>query len=395
MKICFVSHSAGLGGAERVLLESIELLHAQGTECCALMPTEGPFCQELRKLGIPVAIISYPMWMGRGKASFWTRLKAALNLVKDTLLAAWQVSRWKCDVVYSNTATVCVGAFAARLLGRPHVWHLEEFGFEDQGLSFLFGQRFSLSLIERLSSRCICLSSALARKYEQSIDPSKITIVYPSMHRALNGEGSSSREDSSILRRTDGFRCVLVGALIEGKGQRDAVLALARLKQEGIAAELVIVGRGEAEYQRSLAELVRANGLENEVIFIEQVKNSLPVMRSADAVLICSKSEAFGRVTIEGMFSGRPVVGARSGATPELIKEGVSGLLYAQGDCSDLAAKIEHLYKNPGVAAELGRNAQSWVESYFTRERCTAELVAVLNAVCLPTAKAMGPAPVM
>jgi glycosyltransferase involved in cell wall biosynthesis len=388
--VCFVSHSSGGGGAERVLLETVEPLQSQGFGCRVLLPEEGPFCGELTRLGVPFSVISYPMWMGRGKASLGIRVKAALNLVKDTLEVAWQISRWKCDVVYSNTATVCVGAFAARLLGLPHVWHLHEFGLEDQGLSFLFGERRSMALIGRLSSRCICVSSALARKYEQSIDPSKITVIYPSMHRAFCDTESLSYNPDPAVLPAERFRCVIVGALIEGKGQRDAILALADLRKAGISAELVIVGQGEAQYRRSLEELVKGINLEKEVTFIEQVKNALPIMRSAKVVLVCSKSEAFGRVTIEGMFSGTPVVGTRSAATAELIKDGVNGLLYSQGDPADLAAKIEYLYKNAAIAADLGRNAHSWVETCFTRERCTRELVAVLDSLSLSPARAMG-----
>lgn len=394
MKICFVCHSAGNGGAERVFLETIELLHAQGIECRVLLPSTGPFCRELAGLGIPYSVISYPMWMARGQVPIAIRIKAALNLAKDTLLVAWKILRWRSDVVYSNTSTVCVGALAARLTGLTHVWHLEEFGFEDQGLSFLFGETRSMALINNLSSRCICLSFALAEKYLQYVEPSKMSIIYPSMHRALESGRISGSVELPNAPRVAKFRCVLVGALIEGKGQRDALLAIAHLKKAGKSVDLLIVGRGDAHYRRSLEQLVQDNDLENDVVFVEHVSDSLPVMRSSDTVLICSKSEAFGRVTIEGMFSGRPVIGARSAATAELIKDGVTGLLYQQGDPVDLAAKIERLYKNPGIASDLGRNACSWVEGYFTRERCTRELLAVFNSLSSPPENAMGPTPV-
>lgn len=389
MKLCFVSHSAGNGGAERVFLETIELLHTQGVECRVVLPDQGPFCDELAALGIPYSVISYPMWMTRGKVSAWARVKASLNLLKDTLQVAWLISRWKCDVVYSNTATICVGAFAAGVVGRPHVWHLHEFGLEDQGLSFLLGDRQSLEMINRLSSRCICVSHALRKKYEHSIDPYKIAVIYPSMHRGLEREIGSS--DEIPIPRAEKFRCVIVGALIEGKGQRDAVLALAHLKKSGLPVELLIVGQGEARYRHSLDKLVTENNLGHEVTFIHQVSNSLPVMRSANVILVCSRSEAFGRVTVEGMYSGRPVIGARAAATAELIKDGVTGLLYSQGDPSDLAGKIEYVYRNPTLATELGRSAKSWVVTNFTRGRYAKEIMAVLDSICPRTPEKVRP----
>jgi glycosyltransferase involved in cell wall biosynthesis len=380
MRICFVSHSAGSGGAERVLLETIELLERSGVECRVLLPSEGSFCRELTQLGVPYSIISYPMWMSRGKASFFTRLKAALNLIKDTPLVAWQILRWKCDVVYSNTATVCVGAFASRFLRRSHIWHLHEFGLEDQGLSFLFGERFSLALIDRLSTRCICVSHALAKKYARSLEPSKITVVYPSMHRALSDVENSRQPDAPVLPRTERFRCIIVGALIEGKGQRDAVLALAHLKKNGIAAELLVVGGGEPQYCHTLEELVQTNNLEKEVVFLGPVENARSLLQSSDVVLVCSKSEAFGRVTIEGMFAGQPVIGARSAATAELIKDGINGLLYNPGDPKDLASKIESVYQNPELGKRLGGNAKMWIDGYFTPRRYTEDVLTILGS---------------
>ncbi len=72
---------------------------------------------------------------------FMQRTASSLSLLKDTFLVAYKVFVGGV-ILYSMTCsiTVCVGAFAARLMRRPHVWHLHEFGFEDQGLSFVFGQ---------------------------------------------------------------------------------------------------------------------------------------------------------------------------------------------------------------------------------------------------------------
>jgi len=392
MRICFLSHSSHNGGAERVLLETIEVLQMQGAECRVLLPSRGELCQELGRLGVPFSIVSFPLWMSRGKARFALRCRAAFGILVNTLMIAWSIHRWGCDIVYSNTATVCVGGLASRLVGRPHIWHLHEFGLEDQALSFLFGDNASLALINRLSSRCICVSHALASKYAQSIDPSKIVVIYPSMHLALK-DGTDSTQFESCVTSRKRFRCVIVGTLMEGKGQGESVLAFARLREIGIDAELLVVGDGLPDYCHFLGGLVRSNQLEDRVTFVGQVRDALTPMRSSDAVLVCSKSEAFGRVTIEGMFVGKPVIGARSGATAELIQDGVNGLLYNQGDPSDLAAKIEYLYKNPGIANELGRNGQSWVEKCFTQERYAGELIAVLKSLSLPIAKVIGPAP--
>jgi glycosyltransferase involved in cell wall biosynthesis len=389
MRVCFISHSSNCGGAEQVLLEHLDVLREAGVECRVVLPGRGALADELKRMNIRFAIVSFPVWVSRDRLSSWGRAKAAFSIVANAVLVAWHIVRWNCGVVYSNTVTVCVGALAARLTARPHIWHFQEFGKRDHGLSFIFGDRFSIKWLDRLSTRCLCLSNSLASQYAQWVEPSKIAVVYPSMHRTLEAR------DASPTPGTPGrFRCVIVGALQEGKGQEESILAMAALEASGVDAELVIYGDGLAGYRNRLEAAIAVHRLQGKVTLAGRVPASLPVMKNADAILICSRSEGFGRVTVEGMFSGKPVVGARSGATAELIKDGINGLLYDPGNPQDLADKIVYLRNHPAVAVQLGSNAQSWVRSYFTRERCGQELLAVLESLSTDPSKAMGAVPV-
>jgi glycosyltransferase involved in cell wall biosynthesis len=377
--ICFISHSSRTGGAERVLLETVEALKHRGAECRVLLPEQGELCLHLDKLGVPFSVISFPMWMSREGTGSLQWIKVALGTLINTVSIALKIHRWKCDIVYSNTVTVCVGALAARLLGLPHIWHIHEFGMEDQGLSFLFSDRLSLAIVNNLSDRCVCVSEALARKYRAHIHPAKIVVVYPSMRRFLGDDENCDDVDGATTLHSGRFRCVIAGTLMEGKGQEDGVLAIAHLKEAGTKAELLIVGDSIPSYRRRLEALVSAHGLESQVTFVGKVKNAFPIMRSSDAVLVCSKSEAFGRVTLEGMLARKPVIGARAGATAELIEDGVTGLLYKPGDALDLANQIQYLFDNPAVAETLGDTGHQWAEKSFTAERYGNELIAALH----------------
>ena len=86
-------------------------------------------------------------------------------------------------------------------------------------------------------------------------------------------------------------------------------------------------------------------------------------------------------MTIEGMLAGKPVIGARCGATAELIEDGFNGLLYSFGDANELADKIANLYRNPTLAQNLGRNARAWAERTFTKERYARELLTVIHSL--------------
>jgi len=102
-------------------------------------------------------------------------------------------------------------------------------------------------------------------------------------------------------------------------------------------------------------------------------------MDSRNIILVCSRSEAFGRVTVEGMLCSKPIIGTRSGATPELVKEGFTGLLYEPGNYQDLAEKIKYLIVHPGEARQMGTNGFEWASKQFTIEKCASQVFGILQ----------------
>lgn len=377
MKICFISHSARLGGAETVLLETLDVLQENGVQCYAVLPSRGPLADELERLHVPVLVSPYALWVSFGQLSLLRRAWVVLNMVMKSALIAWQAWRWNCDLLYSNTATVCVGAFAAAVLGRPHVWRLHEFG-PQMGLDFIFGDQWSHRVMNRLSSLVIAPSYAVAADASSWLPSSPLRVIYCSLHRALRGDGSVAAVNGR-------YRCVIAGAIAENKRQEDAVLALLELRQRQVEAELLIIGEGDGEYGRRLHHLVAQNHLQDRVRFLGQLDDPMPQLRAADVALVCSRAEGFGRATAEAMLAGKPVIGADNTATAELIRDGSNGLLYGTADAHDLAGKIDYLYRHPEVASRLGNTGQAWAQRVFTRDRYRDQLLPLLSEL-LPSA---------
>ena len=373
MRVCFLSHSSAKAGAERALLELIDALQDKDVEAYVLVPSLGPLTKELEERGVTFSVIPFRWWMGK-PSQIWKRLVRIALTPAMVFLAVVMIWRWKCDVIYTNTATVCVGAAAAKLLGRPHAWHIHELGFEHHQLTFDFGEKISLWLMDRCSSVCIANSNAVAQKYRHHIDPRKVRVIYGWVSTAHCGSAVVA-----ALPAKAGLRCVIVGALQEAKGQADGVLAIAELIRDGMDVELWIVGDGDRKYRNSLQDLVRENTLSNHVKFFGQVDNALPYIRSADVLLMCSRYEAFGRVTVEAMKLGKPVIGARSGGTTELISEGFNGFLYPPGSHRELAEKIKYLYEEFGAAKSMGRNGENWATERFQKSKHGEEVLRVLN----------------
>ncbi|MFH1029434.1 MAG: glycosyltransferase family 4 protein, partial [Pseudomonadota bacterium] len=217
-------------------------------------------------------------------------------------------------------------------------------------------------------------SKAVAEKYSRHLTASKIHVVYQSVDGSL--------VSNSQVKTTPGlFRCVLAGRLHEGKGQEEAIRAIAELVRAGAPLELVLAGRGWGGYPDYLQRVTRELGVEKNVVFTGGVRDSFPYIQTASVVLVCSRSEAFGRVVVEAMWAGKPVIGARSGGLPELIEEGKIGFLYTPGDYRELAGKIKTLFDNPSQMEQMGRFGKKLAEERFSRRHYGEEIIALLNTV--------------
>ncbi|BCT67971.1 glycosyltransferase family 4 protein [Nitrosospira sp. NRS527] len=378
MRVCFVSHSAGKGGAEFALLELLQGLIVEGVDCKVLVPKKGPLLAALDQLHIEWKIIGYPPWWVTRVRRRWMPGRI-LRTVRTLLLAvpmAKIIAKWECDLVYSNTVAAGAGALAARLAKRPHVWHLHEFGYRDPNLLFDLGKRRTAHMMDRLSTIFIANSYAVVNDYARYINRDKMKVIYQAV--TLPNETESSRGDHTTDRSC--FTCVIVGSLHIAKGQDEAIRALAEVVRRGIDAELLLIGGSGRRFRKALAQQARDFNLEQRVRFIGYVENPIPYIRMADVVLVCSRWEAFGRATVEAMLTGKPIIAtANSGGTTELIHNGKTGLLYEAGDHVELADKIQHLYQSPEEGARLGTAAHIWATGRFTQQRYAKEVLNLLS----------------
>lgn len=374
MRICFVSNSAGRYGAELALLELLQGLIKLGVSCLVLVPKKGPLLIELDRLNIEWRVISYPHWLSRPRLAPYRLARTIISLIRAVQVAR-TIAQWHCDVVYTNTSAIGVGAFAAWLARKPHVWHLHESG-RHMGLDYDLGERWTARLVDRFSALIIVVSCSLKNHYSRYIEPDRMRLIYQSV--TLYSEIEKAHD---LNHDKQFFQCVMVGSLHPCKGQDEAITALSEVIRRGVNVHLLVVGDGGKSFRAALHQQVADHGLEQRVEFVGYVENPMQCMRVADVVLVCSHWEAFGRVTVEAMLAGRPVIGTASGATAELIQDGVTGLLYDSGNHDELADKIQYLYENSEERLRLGGAARIWVADRFTQERYAKEVFDLLSEV--------------
>lgn len=381
MKICFVASSSGRGGSDIALLELIDSLQKKLVNCFVILPSDGLLKIALQKRSIDFKIFPYKGWMSHkdSLAPLWKRIGRLFWNLFVTIILFFEIKKQKPDIVYTNSIGVWVGAFAAKLARKPHIWHIHEFGLEDNYYVFDFGERFSLKFIDKLSTTCILVSKALIKKYQQYITLSKLKVVYQSVTIPDN-----ILDDKTVIsnEKDIDIKCVMVGRLVEGKRQEDAIKAISELVHSGIDARLWIIGEGSEKYEFYLHQLIKKECLSKYIKFFGFQQNPFKFIEKSDILLICSRSEAFGRVTIEAMLMGKPVIGAKSGGTAELIQEGFNGLFYPFEDYKELAKKIKFFYEHPPLIHKMGENAQQWANKQFAQERYGKEILEIL-AMCV------------
>jgi glycosyltransferase involved in cell wall biosynthesis len=299
-------------------------------------------------------------------------LKGAIAAVRVAVI----LSKWHCDLVYTNTVATSTGALAAWLIRKPHVWHLHESGYRIPLVSFDFGNYWAPRLIDRFSVMVIVVSRAVANDYAPYIEHKRIHLIYQSVTPRDETAGIDALKSVK-----DSLTCLIVGSLEARKGQDEAIAAVAELIRRGVDTHLLVVGDGQNAYHSKLLKQVQHLNLEHRVKFYGYAENPVPLMQAADLMLVCSGWEPFGRVTIEGMLVGKALIASMTGGTTELIRDGETGLLYPSGDHIALADKIQYLHENPRVRSALGMAARSWATGRFTRERYTKEVLDLLKEV--------------
>ncbi len=374
-KVCFFLPSAHRDGAELSALECMDVLKALGVQCHAVLPQNGQLIADLKQRQIPYKIIPYKVWI-EPPVPLWKRLLGTFWNLLITYFTTFMVGRWRCDLIITNTINICVGAFVAKFCGLPHIWYIREFGFEDHGWRYHLGEKPSLWIMNRFSVVCLAVSRAVAQKYQANITPSKVHYLYQPINVDL-----PCPPDGLLDKKQFQLTCIVVGRLQEGKRQEDAIRAIGELRDQGVLAQLWVVGGGDQNYLHFLENLVREEKLIEHVTFFGQVDNALPYIQQADVLLLCSRCEAFARVVVEGMKAGKPVLGTKSGGTVEQIQDGFNGFLYEPRDHKGLARKIKYLHDNPTLMKEMGMNGKKWAMKTFTQERYKKEITRILGQI--------------
>jgi glycosyltransferase involved in cell wall biosynthesis len=303
MKTVFVSHHADfVGGGELSLLQLVQALHDRGVELSLVVPREGWCSRQARASGVATAFLPMP---GIGS---WASLKA---------LAAWHryFRQQRCDVLHANTSRAAFYAgLTGRRLGIPVVFHCR-IAEKDRRLDWL---------LARLATRIVANSQATAQRFLPRF-ADKVETIYNGIPLS-NADGTKGRP-----AEIGGGRMVLCVARVSRWKRHDLVLeAFALLAETEPDVQLVMLGGSDPSDPNWMEELKRRSAAMpcgERIHWLGQRDDMAAWYGAADALILASRREPFGRVVVEAMASGVPVVAANAGGPAEIIEQGVSGVL--------------------------------------------------------------------
>ena len=154
--------------------------------------------------------------------------------------------------------------------------------------------------------------------------------------------------------------------------------AAARVRPRDSFRLVILAGEEFAPF----ADLVRRLGLEGRVIVLERVPDIEEYLQAADLGLFASDSESFCLSILEAMCFGCPSVATRVGGIPEVVEDGVSGLLVPPGDAAGLARAVQDLIADPTRRAAMGTAARRRALDRFSADVIVPRYEAIYRRVC-------------
>lgn len=363
IKIFYFIDSLHLGGSENQLVQmALRLDRARFKVTVGCLHAEGPLVEPLQKAGIEVVEFDPKGGVG-SPSSLWPMLRLSSFL-----------RRKRFDVVHTFD-------LYSNLMGLPAAWlarvPLRISSRRDLGSWWWYtpSRRRVLRLI-LARSHVMVTNSEAARKYvvrENQYPLKNIRVVRNGID--IEHFASIGAERMQVLPGlSEGDKIVTMVANMnsERKGHAELVGAAGVVCTQVPEAKFVLVGDGRE--RAGLEQQVQETGLQGKVIFLGRRTDVPEILKCSDLCVLPSWAEGLPNVVMESVAVGKPVVATHVGGIPEIIEDGVSGLLVPPRDPAALAAAIIRLLEDPNLARGMARVALGTLRERFSFSRVIQEL---------------------
>jgi glycosyltransferase involved in cell wall biosynthesis len=348
-----------VGGTERQLFELLRRLdRTRFRPLIACFKSGGELHPHLCEMGLPP--IEFPL---RGSLA---QANTAVQVTRMALLCKRRNVRiLHAHDFYSNV----VGVAAAQLAGARAIASRRD-------LAHWLGatQRQALRLVCRMADAVIANATAVATQTarEFGVAGDRLRVVPNGIDVAHFDRQASRAPDPplpALSSRPEAVPrvCMVASMHMPDKGHADLLDAAAILKARGRRAQYLLVSDGELRPE--LEARTRALGLGDDVFFLGRRADVPSVLARCDVLAHPSWAEGFPNAVLEGMCAALPVIATRVGGIPEVMDDGVHGLLITAQRPAVLAEAIEKLLADPRAARAMGRRGRRHVEQRYSLDK--------------------------
>ena len=372
MRVLFASHAGRLGGAELSLLELMQELSSKGIAVSLVCAERSPLASAAVDAGVELFPVRLqPLHQRRELRRL---VQNGAQVTSAVMRVVGLLRREQFDLVHANTTIAQLWAGpAARIAGVPSVWHWRDF-YDIRWLNRLLATTADVVIAVSEAVREFAVSQ-LGREDKVRVVVNGVQDRWPDRQ----APASSTVRQGWGMTQSD-LLVALLGQAIPRKGHEILVRAMAGGDLPPEVKALLFVapdGGNTAFYLAGLRNLVRALRCEDRVKLVEERQDATTVLPEVDIVAVPSLREPFGRVAVEGMLAGRPVIASDIDGLRSIVVDGGTGQLVAPGDPQDLARAISSLAGRPELRAQLGRAGRRRALDRFSITRTAEEVLQV------------------
>lgn len=355
------------GGQELSLLEVCRGLSQRGHSITLLYLNPGDLLEHYQQFCTKILKVDDYDYDRR---KFWHLLKFFANI--------WKIPVGRSSVIYSNRYhDVSFGYLLARLKRSSFVCHLRLPPPDGLGRQHIRGIKGA--------NKFITTSKQTQLDWIQSgfLNEEKIDVV----HNTINPQKFLPPENFSQTRKEKNIpiatKVILyVGRLDREKGLETLIRAFALLQKNSPSSRLLIAGKTlstEKAYQKFLEQLCADLGVEKSVDFLGHISDTVSLYQTSDVTVLPSLwSEPFGRVILESMACGTPVVASRVGGIPEVLTGEFQQGLFEPGNEQDLLAKLTGILNWRETTPQIGKRCREYVLDKFRPDKMVDSIEKVL-----------------
>ncbi len=341
-KIAYLANSEHVGGGNRSLLSMVQKVKEKGHEILIFVPAEGDFTSLLKAKNFQYKVVNHRLGQF-SKSAFFLRLLQYIKALKS----------FSPDILHANDLyCYFIASFVAKILKVPIICHIR-FSVEEESVKHYM----------RILPEVIIFNSYYMKNLFLNKNPDfSCSVRNEVVYNFFDPSEYYCPQQREILRERwrvgDCFLVGMIGNFSPQKGHDTYLYMAKKLLKSSCDFRFVIVGKDldpSKKNEERIKKLIKSLSIEDYIIWLGYQKDVGKILSALDVLVVPSIYEPFGRVAVEGLLAGLPVVASRTGGLIEILEDAPYGFLVDRNNYNEFANIVRNI-KNKKLSFPLVDN---------------------------------------